>query len=265
MNAPIPPRPDLAPTASPTDRLAPSGRPLATWSWWESIGLYVVTFLIAGFAIIPIIVLMGDQEQGTGLGAAGIASTIAADLLMAALWVWWLQRRHREWRESIVLVPEPDRRWRDIGTGVAVGLLLVPAVGLVSLTLQGALSGLLDRDISAPQQVSSDLSGLAAAGAVLLAVVIAPLTEEFFFRGILFRSLRDRRGSFWIAAFGSAIPWGIVHVTTAPWEENLLLQLPIASMGIVLAWLYDRRGNLTANVVAHMTFNALGIALILSG
>jgi membrane protease YdiL (CAAX protease family) len=264
VNVPIPPRPDLASTSPASVRTASSGRPLATWSWWEAIGLYVVTFLIAGFAIIPIIVLMGDSERGSGLGAAGVVSTIAADLLMAALWVWWLQRRHREWREAIVLVPEPDRWWREIGAGVATGLVLVPAVGIVSLTLQGILSGLLDHDVSAPQQVSSDLSGAAAAAAVFLAVVIAPITEEFFFRGILFRALRDRRG-FWIAALGSAIPWGIVHVTTSPWEENLLLQLPIACMGIVLAWLYDRRGTLTANVVAHMAFNAVGIALILSG
>jgi membrane protease YdiL (CAAX protease family) len=243
--------------------LAP-GRPLATWSWWEGIGLYLVAFLIAGFAIIPIIVVMGDTDRDAALGVSGVVSTIVADVLMAGIWVWWLQRRHREWRESIVLVPPRDRRWKEIGIGVLTGLILVPAVGLVSVTLQNALSSLLDRDVRPPEQVSPDLSGLGAAAAVLLAVVIAPLTEEFFFRGVLFRALRDRRGSFWLAAFGSAIPWGIVHITTAPWYENLLLQVPIACMGIVLAWLYDRRGNLTTTVAAHMAFNAVGIALILS-
>jgi membrane protease YdiL (CAAX protease family) len=258
VSVPIPPRPDLA-----SDDVAP-GRPLATWSWWEGIGLYLVAFLIAGFAIIPIIVVMGDTDRDASLGVSGVISTIVADLLMAGIWVWWLQRRHREWRESIVLVPPPDRRWKEIGIGVVTGLVLVPAVGLVSLTLQGALSAVLDRDVRAPEQVSSDLSGLGAVAAVLLAVVIAPLTEEFFFRGVLFRSLRDRRGSFWLAAFGSAIPWGIVHVTTAGWADNLLLQVPIACMGIVLAWVYERRGTLLTTVAAHMAFNAVGIALILS-
>jgi membrane protease YdiL (CAAX protease family) len=259
VNVPIPPRPDLSIDAGASDR------PLATWSWWEGIGLYLVAFLVAGFAIIPIIVLMGDTDRDAALGASGVVSTIVADLLMAGIWVWWLQRRHREWRASMVLVPSPDRRWKEVGVGVVTGLLLVPAVGLVSLTLQGVLSELLDRDVRAPEQVSSDLSGLAAAAAVVLAVVIAPLTEEFFFRGVLFRSLRDRRGSFWLAAFGSAIPWGIVHVTTAGWADNLLLQVPIACMGIVLAWVYDRRGTLLTTVAAHMAFNAVGIALILSG
>jgi membrane protease YdiL (CAAX protease family) len=258
VSVPIPPRPDLAPSAAPV-------RPLATWSWWEAVGVYLVTFLIAGFAIIPIIVVLGDDGTGAGLGPAGIVSTIAADLLMAGLWVWWFQRRHPGWRESIVLVPQRDR-WREAAVGVGVGLVLVPSVGLVSLALQRILSDALGRDVSAPQQVSSDLSAGAAAAAVLLAVVIAPITEEFFFRGVLFRSLRDRhRSGFWVAALGSAIPWGLVHVTTSPWEENLLLQVPIACMGIALAWLYDRRGNLASNTVAHMAFNAVGIVLILSG
>lgn len=257
MSVPIPPRPDLgAPPAS--------GRPAATWSWWEAIGVYLATFLVAGFAVIPVVILLGDPDTGGGMGSAGVVSTIVADLLMAALWIWWLQRRHRSWRESIVLLPEPDRRWREIAVGTAVGLALVPSVGFVSVTLQRLLSALLDREVTAPEQVSSDLSGLAAASAVLLAVVIAPITEELFFRGILFRAARDRRG-FWAGALLSAIAWGAVHVTTSPWEDNLLLQVPVAFMGIGLAWLYDRRGNLTANVVAHMAFNAVGIALILSG
>lgn len=259
MSAPIPPRPDVSPAPS-----AP-GRPLATWSWWEGIGLYLVSFLVAGVAIIPVIVLMGGTDRDASLGATGVVSTMVADLLMAGIWVGWLQRRHREWREAIAIVPAPQRRWREIGVGIAAGLVLVPAVGLVSLTLQRALSGLLDREVRAPEQVSPDLTGLAAAAAVLLAVVIAPITEELFFRGILFRALRDRRGSFWIAALGSAVPWGVVHVTTSGWDENLLLQVPIACMGIALAWLYDRRGSLSVTVAAHMAFNAVGILLILSG
>jgi CAAX protease family protein len=259
VSLPIPPRPDTGAGA-----LAPiPGRPLATWSWWEGIGVYLVTFLIAGVAIIPIVLWMGT-DQGAALGASGIVSTIGADLLMLGLWVWWFQRRHRGWPEVIVPIPAADRRWREVGIGAGVGILLVPAVGLVSIILQGALSSVLDRDVQAPDQLSSDLSVAAAAGAVLLAVVIAPITEEFFFRGVLFRALRDRRGSFWIAALGSAIPWGIVHVTTAGWYDNLVLQIPIACMGIVLAWVYDRRGTLLTTVVAHMVFNAIGVALILS-
>jgi membrane protease YdiL (CAAX protease family) len=32
--------------------------------------------------------------------------------------------------------------------------------------------------------------------------------------------------------------------------------------GIALAWFHDRRDNLLANIVAHMTFNVIGLTLI---
>ena len=43
-----------------------------------------------------------------------------------------------------------------------------------------------------------------------LAVVVAPITEELFFRGLLFRALRDRHG-FWLGAAVSAVLFGFVH------------------------------------------------------
>jgi membrane protease YdiL (CAAX protease family) len=32
--------------------------------------------------------------------------------------------------------------------------------------------------------------------------------------------------------------------------------------GFALAWIYERRASIAANMVAHMTFNAIGITLI---
>jgi membrane protease YdiL (CAAX protease family) len=34
--------------------------------------------------------------------------------------------------------------------------------------------------------------------------------------------------------------------------------------GVSLAWIYERRGNLVSNIAAHMTFNAIGMFLILT-
>jgi membrane protease YdiL (CAAX protease family) len=35
-------------------------------------------------------------------------------------------------------------------------------------------------------------------------------------------------------------------------------------VGVVLAWIHWRRRNLLANIVAHATFNVIGVVLILS-
>jgi membrane protease YdiL (CAAX protease family) len=43
-----------------------------------------------------------------------------------------------------------------------------------------------------------------------------------------------------------------------------LLQSIMVFTGIALAWIYERFGSLLANIAAHMVFNAIGIALILT-
>jgi len=91
------------------------------------------------------------------------------------------------------------------------------------------------------------------------------MSEEFFFRGILFRTVRDRHG-FWLAALCSAVPFGIVHfVPGSTFQGALLLMTTMVATGVGLAWIYDRRGTLTADILAHMTFNVIGVVVILSG
>ncbi len=98
---------------------------------------------------------------------------------------------------------------------------------------------------------------------MLLAVVVAPISEEFFFRGVLFRTVRDRHG-FWPAALASAIPFGLVHYVPAPAIDALLLQVTMVFTGLGLAWIYDRRGTIVAPVAAHMVFNIVGVVTILA-
>ena len=97
---------------------------------------------------------------------------------------------------------------------------------------------------------------------VLLSVVIAPVTEETFFRGILFRSLRDRHG-FWVGAIVSAALFGVFHfIPGEPWQSNTVLIVCMMCTGFALATLYEWRGNLLANIAAHMAFNTIGVFLI---
>jgi membrane protease YdiL (CAAX protease family) len=95
-----------------------------------------------------------------------------------------------------------------------------------------------------------------------LAVFVAPVVEETYFRGILFRSIRDRHG-FWPGALISGVVFGLVHFVPSAWQDAVLLQSIMVFTGIALAWIYERRGSLLANVGAHMAFNAIGILLIL--
>jgi uncharacterized protein len=114
-----------------------------------------------------------------------------------------------------------------------------------------------------PDQLPNDLSAFGEAASVVLALVVAPVVEELFYRGFLFRGLRDRRG-FWLGATVSAIVFGLVHLVPAPWRDVILLQSTLAVTGFGLAAVHEWRGTIVADWAAHVAFNVIGIVLILA-
>ncbi len=83
---------------------------------------------------------------------------------------------------------------------------------------------------------------------VLLTVGFAPVAEEYFFRGLLFRAL-DREWGGWRAMVGSASFFAIYHPPVS-W-------LPVFLLGLGSAWLFKRSGRLFPCVMLHMTYNAM--------
>ena len=149
-----------------------------------------------------------------------------------------------------------------LGFGVGLVMYLVVAFS-VGLALTALFQLLSDQEVTTPDQVPTHMTSGAKLLTVLVALVLAPIVEELCFRGLIFRSVRDRHG-FWKGALVSGLLFGVVHyVPFNPWQDTVLLQLIMVFTGIGLAWIYEWRGNLVANIAAHMAFNTIGIILIL--
>ncbi len=84
-----------------------------------------------------------------------------------------------------------------------------------------------------------------------LAVVAAPLFEEYIFRGLIFRGLR-RSVSPGMAVFASAAIFAIVHPPISA--------LPVFCLGIGAALSFEKCGLLLAPITAHMVYNAVILA-----
>ena len=259
LQPPVPPRPDgLHPVATPPrpDRSV-GERSVATWSWWEAIGVYLLAIVIGGLATIPVFGIMGEDDLAT-IVATSIAAVVMTGVLLA-----WLQASHRGWPRAIG-IPEPGRRWAEVRAGIGFGLLLYPGIvfgiGMILTLILAAVSG---ETVQAPEQVPQELSAVGLAITAIYAIVIAPVHEEFFFRGILFRSIRDRHGLA-VGLIGSGLAFALIHYLDGPWQDTLLLMSVMFFNGIAIAWYYERRGNLIASIAAHVTFNVVGLTLILA-
>jgi hypothetical protein len=246
----MPPRPD---TLEVTDDL----RPKASWSWYEALVVYIVAFLIAGLATLPLIRLMEPETDLTN-----IVLTTAAALVILGVVLLWLSTYHKGWLR-VMRLPERGAWGKEIGAGVLFGLGLYPVIlfvvaGLLTYLLQ-TISG---ENVEAPEQVGDHLPAIGTALTIVYAIVIAPIGEELFFRGVLFRALRDRHG-FWVGAVGSAIAFGLIHYIPDAAADTALLMIAMFFTGIALCFLYERRGTIVAPLAAHVTFNMIGIVLIL--
>ncbi|MHC4063435.1 MAG: lysostaphin resistance A-like protein [Planctomycetota bacterium] len=81
------------------------------------------------------------------------------------------------------------------------------------------------------------------------AVVVAPLAEECFFRGIFQTMVRNLTGSPWFAVLVTAGAFGVAHA------QQPQAILTIAALGILLGASYERSGSLVAPIVLHILFN----------
>lgn len=80
-----------------------------------------------------------------------------------------------------------------------------------------------------------------------LAVVAAPLFEEFLFRGLIFQGLR-RSTTPAVAVLGSAAVFALIHPPIAV--------IPVFGLGIVTAISFQRTGFLLTPIMAHAVYNA---------
>lgn len=97
---------------------------------------------------------------------------------------------------------------------------------------------------------------------VFAAVVMAPIVEEIFFRGFLFRHLRESsrlagiRPSFWISALISSILFAAVH------PQGILGLPALGGLATLFCLLRETRNSLIASMVAHALGNGTTLLLL---
>ena len=236
---------------NPPERAGIRGRlPDITWSLKDTIWGLVAGLILA--LIAPIVVLPFDPDLDSDAA------------LLAAQAVFGL---------CLLGVPVAIASgWSRGGVGAAwqrLGLRRFAPSGLgwmlLALFVYYLFAGLFSQLVLQPEQedISSDLGVgdenlLVAITAVVLIAGLAPIAEELFFRGFVFSGLRSRM-TMLPAALISGLVFGLVHAPT-----GITTVVPLAVLGAVLAWLYDKTGSLWPPVIAHVLNNALALAIISS-
>jgi membrane protease YdiL (CAAX protease family)/uncharacterized RDD family membrane protein YckC len=224
-----------------------SGFPYAIWDPRRTV-LGVLIGLLVGGLFAPLLVLPFDPDLSS-TGALLVAQyLLEVTLIFTAIGV-----------ASGAAAPEPTirkdlpllgvRRFRPSAFGwMALGMVSYYAAAIVYALL---VSQPDQEDVA--RDLGLDAGVLAAIPVVTLIVVVVPIAEEIFFRGMLFGGLR-RRLSRLPAAGISALVFGGLHATTGITAVPQLIVF-----GVVLALLYERTGSLVPGMIAHALNNALAL------
>ena len=189
-----------------------------------------------------------------------IVSSLGMALGALAVYFWRRRATPQEKQVSRAAAAQPRTWFEAIGLGL--GLFLASSALMWGLEKIGHVPN--------PTNMEMLQAVLAYSPALLVvvAVVMAPLSEELLFRRGFF-------GRFWAARkpvtgmIASSALFAFAHevpgTTDSPWAMTLILLLFYAGMGACLAWIYRRTGTLWAPIATHATNNLLGIGMMIAG
>jgi uncharacterized protein len=237
-------------TAAPAEEDAASGS--AAWNPWYGPLALAVGF-IASIVTGVIIVVIG-HSAGASLTNPPPAvldlATFAEEVgfVLSAIWI-----------ASWVARPRPEqfglRRVRVWWQAVAV----VVGAYLTFIIISAIWAALLNSP-SSEKKLVTDIGGhagvIGVAAACLVTCVLAPICEEFLFRGFIFGALRNWRGP-WIAAVITGVLFGAVHVGSAPAVDLV----PLGLLGVILCLIRQWVGSLYPCIALHALNNSIALGL----
>jgi membrane protease YdiL (CAAX protease family) len=229
-------------------------------------GVWIATFVVMLFIapnllIVGLALASGDLEEllaaAVELSPAMLVVNLLAQLVLQLV-VFGLSLL------PLLAAGRPDgRRWgptRTTGAMVAIGLGTGVAVAIVAYTVNAIGVLVTGTEDPVEQQLLQDAlaGGLPLALVVLVAVVVAPLTEEVVFRGVLFRAMADRI-NLGVGLVLSSVIFSAIHIEVVVSQPVALLGL--FSVGLLLALAYLLTGNLMVPILGHAVFNGISLSL----
>jgi membrane protease YdiL (CAAX protease family) len=179
-------------------------------------------------------------------GGLEIADTIVQDLafiLVAVLFARVGGRVVRSWQFGL---RPPRMSWRKVS-----GLILLLLVAFIVLSAIWSAVVHPEKEKLLETLGSNEGTSLLLLSATLTCV-IAPICEEFLFRGFIFTALRNWKGT-WPAAIITGVLFGGVHYGSAP----TLDLVPLMGLGFGLCLLYRYTGSLYPCFAAHSLNNSI--------
>lgn len=254
-----PPAPESETDPSPLDvASAAADTDLPPWPVWTAPASVAVGFVVGtlGALVVELIGGAGGSSVKHPTPAVSLIADVAFDLgfVAAALYLSSYRSRARP----------ADFGFRAVGIGQAAKVMALGALAYYGVTTIYASVFKLHGSDKLPTEFNASHSTAALVGAAIFVCVVAPIAEEFFFRGFFFGALRKwrimiggRNIGVWVAAVVTGLLFGLAHTGSA--SSQYLI--PLGFLGFVLCMVRWRTRSLYPCIALHSANNALALGV----
>jgi membrane protease YdiL (CAAX protease family) len=223
------------------------------WPWWYGpaglgIGVFLTFFTVSILALVLVSAGVAEVEEIEDAKGYILAGTIIQQAIFAGVAIYFASRveRPRAWHFGL----RPARFWPTIGWA-ALGLFAYWTLAIVYVAAVRP-----DEEQETLESLGTDEGlGWLVAAAVLV-IVLAPLAEEFFFRGFFYRTLRTSLPVI-AAAVLVGVLFGVIHLGGTP----PVLIPPLVILGVVFCLVYEKTGTLFATIGLHALNNVIAFGV----
>jgi membrane protease YdiL (CAAX protease family) len=246
----VPPPNQVSTTPAPADE--------PPWRLWMA-PAGVLLGLAAGLVATIIVEIVG-QAGGSTVSHPTPAVSIVGDIVFDLSFVG-----AAIYLTTLVGTPRPAYfGFRTTSLRRAAVTVVIAAVVYYLVTLAYAAIVNIHTSDKLPSELGVSHSTAALVAATVFVCVIAPICEEFFFRGFFFGVLRrwhievaGRELGPWVAAVITGLLFGLAHAGSAAAEYLL----PLAFLGFVLCLVRWKTGSLYPCMALHSANNALALGV----
>lgn len=206
------------------------------------------------YSLLPILAAIGllyVVYRTTGAEAPLWVETFTGDLFALAVvlaWFWFYQEEsirtlfteRLTLKKTLILIP----------ASFLIRVAVVSVFILLALFPEGVATALLaslNRAVEIQWEGFEEVGAMGRVLGFVSMVLLAPISEELFYRGIIYRKLLVRYSPA-ISIVLSAIVFALGHLHPGLYLSTFII-------GIAFAWVYQRWNNLAYSIILHMLIN----------
>jgi len=178
-----------------------------------------------------------------------LMSFMAQIAMLGSVWFLAFHKNQSDFSKLGIKKPDAGVFLRFV-PGAVLLTLLVPVLYSVAISLLN-MNDL--QPASLPESIVSNRASVLLFA--IMAVFVAPLVEEVFFRGFVYPAIANKYGVI-VSAVSTSILFGLAHIVAA----NAIIAFFI---GLILVYVYHQTTNLLAPILVHSTFNQISVIIIM--